>query len=705
MGELIVHAPNQHLDVLPASWAGQSLAVDRHPFEDPDGDGIFELKHPITEEQLKGSDGDHLLIWTLPVGSYQQSSPPLDVDIPFLLKTTSPDVLRDDINVTAGGGYRYGSDPRDNANPSNPLDPQSPFDPVIPATTDAWVIHPVPVLLDKETDAHEDETATGPNFPKSWRLDVDLADDQTIDPLELKDTLPDDLYFLGDNPVEINRAQALYDYAPPRPFQVKPGQIIKPPLNRWGGVDYFKAFGSSDSIDLRARLDFYVPRVLAPDGQPKTYHNQSSLNGTWSNIDPQQPIAIDDQATTDKITARSLAIQKTDDKPETLLPNGKTLPGTIRPGEDVEFTLNFQVSDYFSFGGLVVTDRLHDGLVYEPGSARIELWEEGRKFSAGPVAFEDALITQRPDFNQDGDDELVFRLSDWLRSHSQALGSADLHWSDGLLIGGKVIGDFGATRGRIIFQAKAEDQYFSGGSVKSEDRLHNTVDIGGDVFEYDKKTSSFRPTSFRVSDTSVEHLRIPAPVLDKALVARNGQPIQPDAMGDLVFAPGDTVTYEITAQFPTGDLQNVEIVDWLPTPGFDLGFDAKQVAGSDSFEQGTGPYPDAGQFVYGDRHGVVSGDPAKRPALLNDAIKVDARGGVNVLKAHFVDQSDLDNQPTTLQFLYTVTATSAVMTDRLDQTNLAQLSFESSRTEGMVLMEISIRSDRPFPLVSACRRI
>ena len=34
--------------------------------------------------------------------------------------------------------------------------------------------------------------------------------------------------------------------------------------------------------------------------------------------------------------AATLAIQKTDDKPETLLPNGKTLPGTIRPGEDVE---------------------------------------------------------------------------------------------------------------------------------------------------------------------------------------------------------------------------------------------------------------------------------------------------------------------------------------------------------------------------------
>ena len=110
---------------------------------------------------------------------------------------------------------------------------------MIPATTDAWVIHPVPVLLDKETDAHEDETATGPNFPKSWRLDVDLADGQTIDPLELKDTLPDDLYFLGDNPVEINRAQALYDYATAS-ISGQAAQIIKPPLNRWG-VDYFKA--------------------------------------------------------------------------------------------------------------------------------------------------------------------------------------------------------------------------------------------------------------------------------------------------------------------------------------------------------------------------------------------------------------------------------------------------------------------------------
>ena len=53
-------------------------------------------------------------------------------------------------------------------------------------------------------------------------------------------------------------------------------------------------------------------------------------------------------------------------------------------------------------------------------------------------------------------------------------------------------------------------------------------------------------------------------------MARNGQPIRLDGMGDLVFAPGDTVTYEITAQFPTGDLQNVEMLIGCQHPGLIL---------------------------------------------------------------------------------------------------------------------------------------
>jgi len=59
----------------------------------------------------------------------------------------------------------------------------------------------------------------------------------------------------------------------------------------------------------------------------------------------------------------------------------------------------------------------------------------------------------------------------------------------GLLIGGKVIGDFGPTKGTITFKATVDDTYVSGETVKSEDRLRmrNDVSIAGDLYRYKKQ--------------------------------------------------------------------------------------------------------------------------------------------------------------------------------------------------------------------------
>ena len=679
--ELRLQAPSDHVNVQKATWAGQSLQQESYKFTYNQQLQKYELIHPITKELLQANEADDLLIWKLPVGSYQKGSPPLDVQILFTLIATSPDILTEDVQVTAGGGYRYGSDPRDNSNPDQPLDPADPYDPVVSAPQDQGLIHPLPVLLQKETDAPEDETVTGPNFPKSWRLDVDIADGQTIDPLKLQDQLPADLVFLGDSPVEISPAGSTFQYMPSRPFQINPGQTVRPPFSRWS-VEYQKARGTAQAVDLRARLNFYVPEVLGADGQPVLYRNQSDLKGIWSNINQPESVSISGTETEDKITARALAIQKTDDKKETKLPNGVILPGPIRPGEEVNFTLNFQVSDFFAFGELQITDLLRDGLSFIAGSARIDLWEEGRQFSAKPLLFDDNLIGYRSDFNRDGDDQLIFYLSDWLRDHATASGSAYPYLKDGLLIGGKVIGDLGATKGTITFKAKADDSYFSSDTIKSEDRLRNDVEIRGDVVIYDKKTATFLPTGDRVRDSSTEHLRVPSPTLQKDLIARNGLPISPDATGQLVFAPGDTVTYQLTAVFPTGDLQKVKISDWLPTPGFDLVADAQRFGGISSFEQGTGPYPSPGQYIYGVQHGSSTSGASPKPVLVNDVITIAGSGGGNVLTAQFADQSDPSNQTTTIQLLYSVTATSAVMTDRLSQTNLAVLNYQSTPGKG-----------------------
>src|SRR5690606_33924570 len=43
----------------------------------------------------------------------------------------------------------------------------------------------------------EDETTSGPNFPRQYRIEVDLADGQTVANLDLTDLLPDNLQFVS----------------------------------------------------------------------------------------------------------------------------------------------------------------------------------------------------------------------------------------------------------------------------------------------------------------------------------------------------------------------------------------------------------------------------------------------------------------------------------------------------------------------------
>ena len=89
------------------------------------------------------------------------------------------------------------------------------------------------------------------------------------------------------------------------------------------------------------------------------------------------------------------------------------MPEAILPGETIEFTLNFQISDYYAFGNLKITDLLQDGLSYLAGTAEIKLMEEGQELSTAPLTFEDQFIQQKINL-QAGDDQLVFQLSYWL---------------------------------------------------------------------------------------------------------------------------------------------------------------------------------------------------------------------------------------------------------------------------------------------------
>ena len=56
---------------------------------------------------------------------------------------------------------------------------------------------PTILRLTKTYIGPEDETATGPNFPRQYRITVDVATGQTVTDLDLTDVLPGNLQFIA----------------------------------------------------------------------------------------------------------------------------------------------------------------------------------------------------------------------------------------------------------------------------------------------------------------------------------------------------------------------------------------------------------------------------------------------------------------------------------------------------------------------------
>ena len=144
---------------------------------------------------VTGPPGDQLVSLRLPFSS-TPTQPPVAMDITLRVSELA------DVGVpltgSARAGFQYGADPLDNPTVDAPI---------VTAFASASVA-PTAWAMSKTYLGPEDETATGPNFPRLYRIDVDVADGQTVTDLEVTDRLPVELQFLGGVTTLINGAPA-----------------------------------------------------------------------------------------------------------------------------------------------------------------------------------------------------------------------------------------------------------------------------------------------------------------------------------------------------------------------------------------------------------------------------------------------------------------------------------------------------------------
>ncbi|MEO1788130.1 MAG: isopeptide-forming domain-containing fimbrial protein, partial [Pseudomonadota bacterium] len=599
--------------------AGQAI----HPF------AVDGMGNPIV---VTGTPGDTLVVLELPYGSFSPGNPPVDIDL--VLDFSNLADLDDTFAIEAIPGFALGEDPLDNPTSDAP----------IRGTPTTANVGQDLFTVSKANDAPESDAATGPSYPYTYTLTVDVADGQTLSNFVLTDTLPTSIVYLGGLNVSGGTATSTSEPTVGALVTTSDNQLV---------VEF-----ASITNSVTVEFDYYIeaspsndpdPLINTDTGDEVDVTNSVVGTGTWDPLDGRDPIVAISDGATDTVQARSLAIQKTN---AVLVDNQATGP---TPGDIYEFTLNVQVSDYFTYGDLVVTDILGNGWDYEANSASFTFVEEGSG-STTPTSltpFEDSTFTAAT-----GETTNEWDLS---------AAMASLAGADGILRGD--IAQDGTSSGsqttvQITYRAMVLDQYPGSvpgnNEISQGDLLGNDVTITADVL--DNTTLAVLGTEDETSGTEVTLAT--GTIESKSVFAVNGSTSFDPT---LPIAAGDEVTFSIVYNAPLGSFEELDIVDNLPQNVFD----ATEVTVFNAAQFGVGPTtapPAAGEAIFGPTDGFFALSSTV-PGLSVDApnngvtfdfsnLSVDPRGEVDV------------------EILFTVTVVDAIFAQNLLLTNQAT-AFET----------------------------
>jgi len=454
--------------------------------------------------------GDQLVVLDLPFGSLVPEQPEMTITVNFSLSNHAD--LGKPLPVFAQGGFAFGRDPLDNPTAV----PPAVADPPVLGTFKKGEITPSLFTLSKSYKGPEGETATGPNFQRSFNLNFDIATGQEVRNPVFIDTLPAGVVVVGEPTMSV-AGSVVYDSAT--------GKVTFSPSGPLTGVA---------GTDVTGTINFYVKDILNPGtGAQQTLENNLSGSLGWIPIDPRdrvidpetllpKPILFSQDPSGPEATfvAKSIATQK---GVKLITDVGATGVG---PGDTLQYTIDIQVSDYFEFEKVKIRDILSDGQTFVAGSARLTATE-------GNVTTLDLNI-------------------------SGLLGG------DGVLTGGLFTGlpNNGGTTLKITYQTTIDTTFNTGVVVSQGDSVSNAVTVLGDI-----RNSSGNVTQFERSDNSGSSIAIATGNLKKEVYAINGT-ILTAPTGEVRIKTHDLVTYRLTYNLPQSILGKLEFTDFLPLPIF-----------------------------------------------------------------------------------------------------------------------------------------
>ena len=590
--------------------------------------------HPLTGQTLavpgygtRFQNGDTIAVLTLPFGSFTNTQPPAPIAVNLQLSNLAD--LGTPLPVSALAGFRYGNDPLDNPGADPPLRQGTAADADV--TPQLWT-------LSKTYLGPEDETATGRNYPRRYRLDVDIAEGQPVTGLQITDQLASSMQITGATAAQMSAR--IYNTAgvPTEVFTPASLSGTATPATPGGTLVY--SFGPKTGvrgIDASFEFEFYIPRdtsaatATIPQGTDSTFaNNTGSSSAAWTPIDPRDtatPITITLPPNAHTLQQHSLATQKsvTPVDRTTLAPTG----GAIVPGATLlRYDIDFQVSDYFAVQDVYLEDIFSDGqrlFVRSSGASTVPTLQVNNAYVSGATPGR-TTIAAAP-FGGTGTIEYQQRfttrgtpLSDPTSPPSAPLftiqppapaaaGETYVRFNisqeliargvSGRLVGGDIPNAggapqnnnpplFSATTGRITFYTEVKDEFsddFPSGdrSVDQLDILRNRVpQIRGNQINTATINAPTPTVIGPATDDTAASVSLPIGNRSKMLYALNGQTTNLGA--PVTTQPGDLVTYRLTYSLPLSSFENVRMIDFPPLPVFpvpaNLFFDSSAAPGT-----------------------------------------------------------------------------------------------------------------------------
>jgi uncharacterized repeat protein (TIGR01451 family)/fimbrial isopeptide formation D2 family protein len=603
------------------------------------------VTHPLTGAAVACALGQQLIVLQLPFGSFTASQPPAPLTVIAALSGLAD--VGTPLSVTATPGFAYGNSPTGNT-------------PVIGAAATA-TLTPQAVRFTKTYIGPELETATGPNYPRRFRLSVDVATGVQVNNLAITDLLPPQYAFLAVT--SIGPAGSVNTQTP------TVGGVALAPDNdlvrTWAGP----LTGTGATEDAFVEFQYFIPDIAATPavildaatGDDAATRNDGKTSGTVHPKDvrdPDQAFLIDPNTTGGstpddvQVIAKSIAVQKS---VSIAVDNGAS---GASPGDVLQYTISGQVSDYFTFAGITVADLLSDGQTFIASTTPTLTITEDGVTTATDLAGNTSVDESQRTACGDGATRLGFAVSNAYLASGAILGQG------GIFTGGRVNIASGPATFTITFRATIDDRYRCTPAVNDaldpNDHVENTVTVNGEILN--NLTQAPQAVPQFEADGSATSVTIRNGALSKSIYARNGV-IGGGSGSPVQFAAFDTITYRLHFDMPSTDITSFKLADYLPLPVL-TAIPLTQTVGACTT-------PAAGQWCYGPADTFHSLPGAPTPTVAADAVG-------NSLTWNYGTYQDPGNQTTTMELLFTLRVSDSPFRDGLFLTNQVQATYNNS---------------------------